>query len=103
MMIDELQCGALKWIEHLSAMITLRTLLATAVLATCTLAARDKDKHEERWNGLRAGYHLCNFEGDQGNDQPQRLQWRPLPPHEKGAAVQPFHRPGVQHGGLRIR
>jgi hypothetical protein len=66
-MIDELPCGTVKKITHLSTMITLRTLLATSVLATCTLAAQDKDKHEDRWNGLRAGYHLSNFEGDQGS------------------------------------
>jgi hypothetical protein len=50
-------------------MITLRTLLATSLLASFTLAAQDsdKDKHDDRWNGLRAGYHLSNFEGTNGS------------------------------------
>lgn len=65
--IDAVKCTTLEQITHLSTMITLRTLLATSVLASCTLAAQDKDKHEDRWNGLRAGYHLSNFEGDKGS------------------------------------
>jgi hypothetical protein len=63
----------MKKIIHLSHMYTLRTLLATSLLASCTLAAQDtekdkeKNKDDDRWNGLRAGYHLSNFEGDKGS------------------------------------
>jgi hypothetical protein len=59
----------MKKIIHLSAMNTMRTLLATSLLASCTLAAQDteKDKDDDRWNGLRAGYHQSNFEGDKGS------------------------------------
>jgi hypothetical protein len=59
----------MKKIIHLSAMNTLRTLMATSLLASCTLAAQDteKNKDDDHWNGLRAGFHLSNFEGDKGS------------------------------------
>lgn len=41
--------------------------LAFALLVPAHLIAQEKDKHDDKWNGLRAGYHLSNFEGDFGD------------------------------------
>ncbi len=39
----------------------------TALMLSTSLSAQDKEKHDDKWNGLRAGYHLSNFDGDYGD------------------------------------
>jgi hypothetical protein len=48
-------------------MITTRTFLLSSLFVSCSLFAQDDDKHDDKWNGLRGGYHLSNFEGDNGS------------------------------------
>ncbi len=51
-------------LPHMNA---LPALLLSALLSSTALCAQDDDKHNDKWNGLRAGYHLSNFKGDNGS------------------------------------